>query len=70
MKATFTILLVVVGAGCANIPDQSAEPRANKEYVTGSALPARHGTAGPTAVVDRETAEREMQIRVQSVKGQ
>lgn len=67
MKATFALSLILLCTACTNMPDQGAEPHANKEYVTGSAVPSRHGSAGPTAVVDRETAEREMQMRTGSV---
>ncbi|HKW79509.1 MAG TPA: hypothetical protein VJQ49_00740 [Casimicrobiaceae bacterium] len=67
MKSILAIVFALAFTGCANMPDQGAEPHANKEYVTGSAVPSRHGAAGPTAVVDRETAEREMQMRTGSV---
>ena len=63
MKSILAIALALVCVGCANLPDQSAEPRANKEYVTGSSLPQRHGTAGPTAEADRDEVIREMTIR-------
>ncbi|MFI4952249.1 MAG: hypothetical protein ACHP7M_03820 [Burkholderiales bacterium] len=70
MKTTLAVVLALLCVGCADIPDQGDTPRAAKEYTTGSNIPTRDHHASDVRTVDAETAAREMQVRVPSVKAQ
>ncbi|MGH8851946.1 MAG: hypothetical protein ACREYD_13205 [Casimicrobiaceae bacterium] len=71
MRTTFAMLLALLCAGCANVPEQGDAPHPAKEYVTGSSLPAHdHRAVTDARIVDGETAAREMQMRAPSVKAQ
>ena len=47
MTKLVLMLCALACAGCATTPDQSAEPREQRAYRTGSNLPVRDGTASP-----------------------
>jgi hypothetical protein len=50
------MLCVLACAGCATTPDQSAEPREQRAYRTGSNLPVRDGSVSPdTKTIDPAT---------------
>jgi len=62
---TKTPLLVVffglACAGCATTPDQTAEPREQRVYRTGSNLPVRDGTVSPdTKTLDGAWLEQQL----------
>ena len=70
MRTMFTALIALFVVGCATTPDQDAAPHQPKEYTTGSNIPSRDHRGSDVRVVDGETAARDMQIRVPSVKAQ
>jgi hypothetical protein len=46
-KQLLLLLCVLASAGCATTPDQTAEPREERAYRTGSNLPVREGSVSP-----------------------
>lgn len=51
MKKYAAVLLALVCASCATTPDQTAEPREEKVYRTGSNLPVRDPNAKSNVVI-------------------
>lgn len=47
MTKLVLMLCVLACAGCATTPDQTAEPREQRAYRTGSNLPTREGSVSP-----------------------
>ena len=70
MRIMFAALIALLTVGCATTPDQDGTPRQPREYTTGSNVPSRDHRASDVRTVDGETAAREMQMRVPSVKAQ
>jgi hypothetical protein len=68
MRTIVAVSIALFCAACATTPGQDGAPRQPKEYTTGSNVPNHR--ASDVVTVDPETAAREMQVRVPSVKGQ
>lgn len=70
MRTIISVLIALSCAACATTPGQDGATHQPKEYSTGSNIPNRDHRSADAKTVDAETAAREMQMRVPSVKAQ
>jgi hypothetical protein len=60
-RRVLLLLLVLTGAGCAELPEQSSEARAERVYRTGSNIPVHDRNAnGQVLTLDRDSVEEMM----------
>ena len=60
-RRVLLLLLVLTGAACAELPEQSSEPRVERVYRTGSNIPVHdRNSSGNVLTLDRDSVEEMM----------